>query len=319
MTTRAQWLRWSATVALFAVLAGPSLPVGAGDQAGDAETQLSTLTIARVSGNPRKHIKALGALGGYLAPRLADLGVGGYDVRLARDNSQMIGWLLSGAVDLVMETPFSALTYEREAGAELLLRAWKDGEPSYRTLFFTRKDSGISTLDDLAGRVIAFEDPGSTSGFFVPLMTLRRHGLTLEPDSPDQVAVPKSAVRYVFAGSEVNVAAWVARGKVAAGTLSDLDWNNPAKTPPGIKQDLAVVHETPDIVRSLIVVRKDLPAVAKQRINDVLLVMHEKSAGRSALAALYETARFDAIEGPVAQSLDHVRGLVEAFAAPPGG
>lgn len=273
----------------------------------------STLTIARVSGNPRKHYNALGALGAYLTPYLADLGKTTYRVRLARDNEQMIGWLRSGEVDLVMETPFSAITFEREAGAALLLRAWRDGLPGYRTVFFARKDSSISDLADLKGKVMAFEDAGSTSGFLVPLTTLRKNGLVVAPEVPDQEYSATFGVRYLFAGSEINVAAWVLRGRVDAGAFSDRDWDNPAKMPPAFQQELTIIHQTPEIVRSLILVRKGMADPVKQRISRVLRTMDDGVEGREALHEFYDTRKFDALEGEAARSLNHMRGLMEEF------
>ncbi len=284
-----------------------------GTEEPEAYDRASTLTIARVSGNPRKHYNALGALGAYIAPRLADVGITSYRVQLARNNREMIAWLRSGEVDLVMETPFSAITFEQDAGAELLLRAWKNGLPSYRTIFFARKDSSISSLADLSGKVIAFEDAGSTSGFLVPLTTLRQNGLMVKPQLPDQEHHAASEVRYLFAGSEINVAAWVMRGRVDAGAFSDMDWNNPAKMPPVFKQELTIVYQSPEIVRSLVVVRKGMAEPVKRRISQVLKTMDDSVEGRGALEACYKTRQFDALDGEVARSLDHIRKLVEEF------
>ena len=277
------------------------------------EDRASTLTIARVSGNPRRHYNALGTLGAYLAPRLIDLGMTTYRVRLARDNEEMIGWLRSGEVDLIMETPFSAITFERQAEAELLLRAWKDGQPGYRTIFFARKDSSISSLADLRGKVMAFEDAGSTSGFLVPLTTLRKNGLIVTPEVPDQEYSAALGVRYLFAGSEINVAAWVMRGRVDAGAFSDRDWDNPAKMPPAFQQELTIVHQTPEIIRSLVLVRKGLADPVKRRISRVLRTMDDSLEGRDALHEFYETRRFDALEGEAARSLDYMPGLLEEY------
>ena len=74
-----------------------------------------------------------------------------FQVRLVQNNREMIDRLRAGEVDLIMDTPFSALTYERDTGAQLLLRAWKGGVPSYRSGFFTRDDSSIRTLADQGG------------------------------------------------------------------------------------------------------------------------------------------------------------------------
>ena len=309
-----QSLSGAALYLIVGLLGAMSVSGGAlGTEELKAYDRASTLMIARVSGNPRRHYNALGALGAYIAPRLADVGIASYRVRLARNNEEMIDWLRSGEVDLVMETPFSALTFERHAGAELLLRAWKDGVPSYRTIFFARKDGPISSLADLGGKVIAFEDAGSTSGFLVPLTTLRQNGLLVRPQVAEAQHYAASEVRYLFAGSEINVAAWVMRGRVDAGAFSDMDWNNPAKMPPAFKRELTIFDQSPEIIRSLVLVRKGLAEPVKQRISRLLRAMDENVEGRGALGAVYMTRRFDALEGDVARSLDDLRRLVELY------
>lgn len=275
------------------------------DESDKIETS-DTIVLGRVSNNPRKHYAALDALGRYLAKNSDE--IEGNETLLARDNEEMIEFLRTGEVDLVSETPFSAILYEQAADAKIVLRQWKDGRPSYRTLFFTRKDSNIEQLEDLAGQLIAFEDRGSTSGYFVPRATLADHGLIskfvgqLRSDTD---------VGYLFADSEVNVTAWVARRKVDAGVTSDVHWDDDSRTPSGLKKELRVFHRTPEIVRSVMVVRPGLDEKRLEDIVDILLGMHESDAGRDVLEDFYETKQFDRLAGDAKASLDHVRTLFD--------
>jgi phosphonate transport system substrate-binding protein len=54
---------------------------------------------------------------------------------------------------------------KEDAGAEPLLQEWKKGVAEYKTVFFVRKDSGITSFKALVGKKIPFEDAGSTSAF----------------------------------------------------------------------------------------------------------------------------------------------------------
>lgn len=265
-----------------------------------------TIVLGRVSNNPRKHYAALDALGRYLVENSNDIERN--ETLLARDNEEMIEFLRKGKVDLVSETPFSAVLYEQAAGAQIALRQWKGGRPSYRTLFFTRKDGSIEQLGDLAGQLIAFEDRGSTSGFFVPKATLVDSGLTLK--FADQ---PRSGtdVGYFFADSEVNTVAWVARGKADAGVISDVHWEDESRAPSGLKKDLRIFHTTPEIVRSVMVVRPGLDDERLEDIVDILLGMHQSDAGRDVLEDFYKTKQFDRLVGEAEASLDHVRSLFD--------
>ncbi len=48
----------------------------------------------------------------------------------------------------------------------------KDGSTGYKSIVVTRCDSGIKSLEDAAGKVHAFADPDSTSGYAVPYFNM---------------------------------------------------------------------------------------------------------------------------------------------------
>ncbi|MGI9509654.1 MAG: phosphate/phosphite/phosphonate ABC transporter substrate-binding protein [Geminicoccaceae bacterium] len=302
---------------MFAWLAAASLwPVhGAPAFAAESDDRLTsrTIVLGRVSNNPRKHYAALDALGRYLAEKSDK--IDRHETLLASDNDEMIELLHAGKVDLVSESAFSAILYEQDADARILLRQWKGGRPNYKSLFFTRKDSDLHELMDLPGHLIAFEDVGSTSGYFVPKATIAAHGMTLR--SAEQ-ARSIGDVGYLFADSEVNIVAWVARGKVDAGVTSDVHWEDSSRAPPGLKKELRVFHATPEILRSVMIAGPALEGGLLQAVVDILLEMHEDDDGREVLANFYKTERFDRLVGDAKKSLDHIRTLYHRLGdAPP--
>ncbi len=54
-----------------------------------------------------------------------------------------------------------------------------DGSTYYYSVMVTRKDSGITTLDQMKGHSLAFADPNSTSGYLIPSATLKAKGIDL--------------------------------------------------------------------------------------------------------------------------------------------
>src|SRR5882724_8873373 len=76
-------------------------------------------------------------------------------------------------VDFYMESPYPTyrINYVHGAG-KTLLRRWKGGQAEYQSLIITKRDGGIKQLSDLRGKTIVFEDPGSTSGYFLPKLFL---------------------------------------------------------------------------------------------------------------------------------------------------
>ncbi len=55
-----------------------------------------------------------------------------------------------------------------------------DGTTGYYSIGFARTDSGITSMDDAKGKVFAFADPNSTSGYLVPAAELTEKYGTLE-------------------------------------------------------------------------------------------------------------------------------------------
>lgn len=76
------------------------------------------------------------------------------------------GWLGASAY---------AKTYltDPEAVDVVLTKQNVDGSTGYYAFGFARADSGINTMEDAAGKVFAFADPNSTSGYLVPAAELQ--------------------------------------------------------------------------------------------------------------------------------------------------
>lgn len=274
-----------------------------------ASDRARTLVVGRVSENLKSAFPKVEGFAAYLTDQLRGQGIDRFEVVVAHDNAEMIRLLRQGAVDMVSETPMSAFLYREEAGAEILLREWKKGVASYHTVFFTRKGSGIRSLADLAGKVVAFEDPGSTTGFVLPLAVLRAAGL--DPMALEEgVRPPPGMVGYRFARSEISIAVWVERGLADAGAFSNLDWDNLERSPPVIRDTLAILHESAPVVRSLLLVRGGLEPSVRLAITRILTTMDQDAAGREVLKRYYGVSKYDAIEGDAAAML---RAAEEAF------
>lgn len=63
----------------------------------------------------------------------------------------------------------------------LLVAVEKDGSISYRSVIVVRADSGISELDQLKGKTLAWADPNSTSGYLIPRFELTQAHINTEP------------------------------------------------------------------------------------------------------------------------------------------
>lgn len=252
-----------------------------------------SFVIGRVSDNPKKHFKTLKPLADYLAVNLHQYGIKKGNVIFAKDNQQMRQYIEQGKVDLVSETAFSATILSQTDHAEVILRRWKKGVANYCTLIFARKDSGINSLADLVDKTIAFQDPGSTSAFFIPSATLIRNGFELYPLKSIRDKPPKGKIGYVFANSEINISAWVNNNIVDAGAFSNLNWENPKDMPDTFKQSLSVFYESEHFPRGVELIRSNIDPRIKQAVTNLLLNADQTPKGQEALLAYQETKKYE--------------------------
>lgn len=87
------------------------------------------------------------------------------------DYDGVIQGLLGGSIDYAWLGASSyAKTYltDPEAVEVKLTKQNLDGSTGYYSFGFARKDSGITSIEDAKGKVFAFGDPNSTSGYLIP-------------------------------------------------------------------------------------------------------------------------------------------------------
>lgn len=263
-----------------------------------------TLVIGEVSDDPAKKIKRFQPLADYLAANLGAHGVGSGEVKIAPDLATMARMLEVGEVDLYFDSPYPAMVVNELSGATPILRRWKGGAADYFTVFFTRSDSGITTLADLQGRMLAFEDTYSTSGYFLPMTHLLAAGMQPAEKPDENQAVQLNEIGYVWSGDEENTVQWVLSGKVVAGAV---DHQTFAAVPPETRTALTVLAETARMPRHMVLARPNSDAALVEAIKTVLTGMDKTPDGQAVLEQFEETARFDAL--PPEVTLEAMRPL----------
>lgn len=231
---------------------------------------------------------------GYVARKLSSTPALSGTVVVAPTASQLVKLLDEKRVDFYMESPYPTYLINRQGAATLLLRRWKGGIAEYRSIIFTNKESGISRVEELRGKMIAFEDAGSTSGYFMPKLLLFNKGLTLTEKPGLDAKVSAKEIAYIFAGSDKNVLNFVLAKKVAAGAFSNDDYAGVGEKE---KTAISILAETTNLPRHLVSIRKDLPTPLPKRLKEVLLAMHEDAEGRAILQRTDNTTKFDLLPG----------------------
>lgn len=83
-------------------------------------------------------------------------------------------------------------------GVDVALKAVRFGYDVYWSQFLVRRDSDIASIEDLGGLSWAYPDAGSTSGYMVPLLTLREAGV--EPGATLETGDHTRAALAVYRG-----------------------------------------------------------------------------------------------------------------------
>ena len=283
----------------FLLLSLPLMTLAAPPSASKADE----FVVGAISGDARKHIEFTQRLADYLAENLDSYHPSQGRVVVSKDAPTMGKMLKAGQVDLVSETLFTALELQEKYGAEILLKRWKKGVESYSSVIFVRQDFDFQSLDDLRGKVIAFEDRFSTSGFFIPAGVLLKKGYKLiELDSPN-APVPHDGIGYVFVkelvtrGNEISIASWVSRGIVHAGAFSDVNWNDTEDMPDELRKELVIIYQSQDFPRSLQLTRTDLEPQIKLIVKRLLLKANQTAKGKKALKKYQKTTKFQELDG----------------------
>ena len=258
--------------------------------------------LGSISTNPVGETKKFWPFASYLAQQLQSEGIDQGKVVVAESIPAMSSLLQTRQVDLYLDSLFPSLAVSRLSGSQLLLRRWKTGKSEYRSVIFTRKDSVIARLEDLKGKVIAFEEPFASSGYFFPKVDLLKMKFRLAPKTGGSDPVKTDEVGYIFSRGDTNTIFLVLNGGVVAGAVDDQKYFMFAKN----RDSLRIVHESVSFPRQLVSYRADFPAKLVARVKELLLNMHKSEEGEKALREFESTTKFDEI--PV-QAVDRAEGL----------
>ncbi|MCR8546439.1 phosphonate ABC transporter substrate-binding protein [Salipiger sp. P9] len=200
------------------------------------------------------------------------------------DYNGVIQGLLGGTLDMAwLGASGYAATYlaDPEAVEPVLVKVNLDGSIGYYSIGFARKDSGIASLDDMAGKTFGFGDPNSTSGYLIPSIEIPQYkdGITME--SGEYFKEVK------FTGGHEQTIVAVNNGDVDAGvTWADgqgawEDGYNSGALRKAVDAGLIDMNDLTEIWRSKeipegpIVLRKSLPDDVKAKMTALVEGMYE--------------------------------------------
>lgn len=183
--------------------------------------------------------------------------------------------LLSGELDFAWVCGYP---YVRNRSAwELVALPNYGGKPLYRSyLIVPSSDSTTHGFDALRGKVFAYSDPDSNSGFLVPQFEMLRIGIT-----------PSTHFRksfFTYAHHKVVVA--VGDGVAQGGAVDGYVWETLALRAPTVAKRTRVAHVSDEYGFPPMVARRSLDRFTYEQFQKTLIAMPEDARGRELLKQL---------------------------------
>ncbi|MCP4822120.1 MAG: phosphate/phosphite/phosphonate ABC transporter substrate-binding protein [Shimia sp.] len=248
-----------------------------------------TLVLGSVEHDVRRQILNFQPLADYLRISLASEGVTDVQIKVMREEHDIALAMKNGDIDLYFDSPVVAAKVARESGGTPLLRQFRKGDATYRSVIVVPVDGPVQSLNDLVGRRIAFDERASSSGFLLPAYMLDDAGLKLSRLRTRTSNVPVGEVGYLFTRDNTNTMYWLVRGWTDAGAMNNRNFQHLDQMFPGQFKALA---ESPLMPREVVVQRPNMDQTLSGAIVKTLTSMHHSSEGRTAIQSFFETDRF---------------------------
>ena len=159
----------------------------------------------------------------------------------------------------------------------LLSVAVNNGKPTYRSyLIVPARDSQTRSVIDLKGRVFAYADPYSNTGYLVPRFEIKRSGA-------DPATFFK---RTFFTWSHRKVIDAVAAGLVQGASVDSYVWDSLSRVRPDITAKTRIAWKSEEYGFPPMVAHRNVPEADFRLMQDILLDMVNEPQGRAILERL---------------------------------
>lgn len=182
---------------------------------------------------------------------------------------------VSNRLDGAFFGSFTGALALRKLPVEALARPeYLDGTSTYHGLLFVRKDSGISSVNEMKGKRFAFVDKATTAGYLLPLYYFRMQGIDDH----------RSWFRETyFAGTHETSIYDVLEKRADVGAAKNSVFARLASRDPLISAELMILAKSPDVPENGLCVREDLGTSLKTKFKETLLNMNHDEEGREVL------------------------------------
>ena len=198
------------------------------------------------------------------------------------DYAATVEGLAARKVDLVWYGGFTSVQAVRRTDGNARRLALRQEDAEFKSVFISRRESGIRKLEDLKGKTFAFGSVSSTSGHLMPRYFMLQ--AKLDP--------ARDLKQTAFSGAHDATALWVESGKVDAGALNFLVWDKLVQQKKIDTGKVDVFYTTPPYADYCWTVRSDLDRGVQDRITAAFLKLDYGNPEHKKLLDLHRTKKY---------------------------
>ncbi|MDZ4181984.1 MAG: phosphate/phosphite/phosphonate ABC transporter substrate-binding protein, partial [Candidatus Cloacimonadaceae bacterium] len=210
----------------------------------------------------------------------------GYSFKVAVPTSYaaVIEALGSFQADIAWLPTYAYVLAKDKYDAEVRFMTVRNDLTKYRGQFLARADSDIKSIEDIRGKIIAYTDAASTSGYIYPSAILKQKGI-----------LPKD-ITYAGGHPQAILALYSGRADVACTYWSPPDATGKPmdarekllSTYPDILEKISIIGFTDWIPNDTVTFRKSMPADVAEKISNALFAFAASPEGKETLKTLYD-------------------------------
>jgi phosphonate transport system substrate-binding protein len=184
----------------------------------------------------------------------------------ASDYAGIITAMAHKHIDFAYFGPKSYTEAAEKANAQAVVMELDEmGRPGYTGILISKKGSGIKTVEDAKGKLFAFTDPNSTSGYLVPNVLFAR----------DLKVKPEEYFKEVkFSGSHGASILAVQNGSIEVAATNDIDMTRMVEKGSVSSDDFNILWKSDLIPGAPMAARADMPESLKAALAGALIMLN---------------------------------------------
>ena len=211
-----------------------------------------------------------------------------YDLHIPDNYDEMIEDFGTEQADVAIMNSLSYVKASNLYGVSAKLRGVRYGKSTYFGQLIGNTDRGINNLNDIQGKVIAFTDSSSTSGYLFPQQILNQSGI--KPSKKLFAGKHDEVVRMVYQG-KADAGATFYSEPAADGTIRDARARLVDQYP-DVVEKIKILKVTEPIPNDPVVFSKNLPDDISYKISLGLIKFMTTEEGKKTMKDLYSLEGF---------------------------